>query len=83
MGKKTITITATMEERWVGHFCSMLKYMEDMGELGHSCAVGFYSDGGGDFRPKFDFDTEYAKQYGKRRYEVANMPELEVIFDAG
>ena len=83
MSKKTITFTATMEERWVDHFCSMLKYMEDMGKIGHSSIVGFYADGDGDFRPKFDFDTAYELKHGRRRYEGANLPELEIMFDAG
>lgn len=83
MSKKTITITATMEERWVDYFCSMLECMEGMGNIGHSCAIGFYADGDGDFRPKFNFDTEYTKQHGRRRYEGTKLPDLEIIFDAG
>ena len=31
----------------------MLKYMEQLGGLGGSRKVSFYSDGDGDFRPKF------------------------------
>ena len=55
-----ITIKAKMNERWVNDFLSMLKYMESCGNMGHSAVVGFYSDGDGDFRPKFEFDREYS-----------------------
>lgn len=85
----TLKITATMNERWVNDFCSMLKYMESCGNIGHSAIVGFYSDGDGDFRPKFEFDREYDKQHGFWEHELCkenperHLPELEVIFDAG
>ena len=74
----TIKIEATMSERWVDHFCSMLKYLESNGKLGHSCIVGFYSDGDGDFRPEFKFDCEYKVQEG-----IRDIGEMEVMFDAG
>lgn len=77
--KVTLNIKATMDKRWVDHFCSMLAYMEHCGNIGHSAIVGFYSDGDGDFRPKFEFDREYEKQDGYRE----KLPDLEVIFDAG
>ncbi len=63
----TFTITCTMRERWVPHFLGMLKYMEQLGGLGGSRKVTFYSDGDGNFRPKFSLDgipikeTEYAE----------------------
>lgn len=49
----TFTIECTMNERWANQFISMLKYMENLGELGGSRTVSLYSDGDGDFRPKF------------------------------
>ncbi len=49
-------IKVTMKRRWIPHFLSMLKYMEQLGGLGGSRKVTFYSDGDGDFRPKFEFD---------------------------
>lgn len=55
----TFNIKVTMNERWVNDFCSMLKYMEYCGDIGHSSIIGFYSDGDGDFRPKFEIDTNY------------------------
>jgi hypothetical protein len=49
----TFTLECTMKERWVPHFLSMLAYMEQLGGLGCSRKVALYSDGDGDFRPKF------------------------------
>ena len=75
----TFNIKVTMNERWINDFCSMLKYMEYCGDIGHSSIVGFYSDGDGDFRPKFEIDTNYEETKGYNN----NLPKLEVIFDAG
>lgn len=84
MGKEvTFNIEVTMNERWVNDFCSMLKWMESCGNLGHSSIVGFYSDGDGDFRPNFIFDREYQATYGYRKKDGKTLPDLEVIFDAG
>ena len=80
----TINIKATMSERWVNDFCSMLNWMESCGNLGHSSIVGFYADGDGDFRPKFEFDCEYEKTEGFwNKDQERELPELEVLFDAG
>ena len=54
----TFTITCTMKERWVNHFFSMLKYMEQLGDMGSSRKVSLYVDGDGDFRPEFTFSRE-------------------------
>lgn len=75
----TFNIKVTMNERWVNDFCSMLKYMEYCGDIGHSSIIGFYSDGDGDFRPKFEIDTNYEETKGYNN----NLPKLEIIFDAG
>ena len=48
-------IEVDMPDRWVPHFLGMLKYMEQLGSLGSSRHVGFFSDGDGDFRPKFQW----------------------------
>lgn len=45
-----------MKDRWVPHFLAMLKYMEQLGGMGSSRKVALYSDGDGDFRPKFKWD---------------------------
>lgn len=78
MADKTFTIEVTMKERWVDNFCSMLKYMERCGNIGHSTVVGFYSDGDGDFRPQFKINTEFNKVDGLKKEYVP-----EVLFDAG
>ena len=63
----TFTIKCDMEQRWVPYFLGMLQYMEQLGGLGGSRKVTFYSDGDGDFRPKFSVDdipikeTEYTE----------------------
>ena len=80
----TFTITATMDKRWMNTFCSMLKYMEHCGDIGHSSSITFYSDGDGDFRPKFNIDCPFESngfifdsENGQRI--VSNS---EVLFDA-
>ena len=47
--KVTFTIECEMNKRWVPHFLGMLKYMQQLGGLGGSRKVSFYSDGDGDF----------------------------------
>ena len=47
------TIECEMGQRWIPHFLAMLKYMQQLGNLGGSRIVSIYSDGDGDFRPKF------------------------------
>ena len=79
----TFNIKVTIKERWINDFCSMLKQMESCGEIGHSSIIGFYSDGDGDFRPKFEFDREFEKTKGYWRKDGADLPALEVIYDAG
>ena len=54
----TFTIECTMRERWVPYFLSMLAYMEELGNLGSSRKVALYSDGDGDFRPKFEITVD-------------------------
>ena len=84
MANKTFNIEVTMNERWIDDFCSMLKWMESCGNLGHSSIVGFFSDGDGDFHPKFKINTKFNKTEGYwRKDHKENMPDLEVIYDAG
>jgi len=82
MAKKTFNINVEMEERWVDDFCSMLYWMQSCGNLGHSSLIGFYSDGDGDFRPRFDIGTEYELKDGFRKDEINNC-RIEVLYDAG
>ena len=96
MAKKEFSIRVSMEERWVPYFQSFLKYMEGMGDLGHSALVGFYADGDGDFHPKFEFEIPIEKVDGFSKksliehhkddyYKIETSPSLvpEIIFDAG
>lgn len=63
---KKFTIEVQMEERWVDYFMSMLNRMEHLGNLGASRTVSIYSDGDGDFRPKFITDLAWRDvKYGK------------------
>ena len=54
---KKFTIECEMKERWIPHFLGMLKKMEQLGGMGASRPVGIYSDGDGDFHPKFKWDS--------------------------
>lgn len=54
--KITFTIKCTMNARWATQFLGMLKCMQKLGSMGSSRMVEFYSDGDGDFRPKFEWD---------------------------
>ncbi len=76
--ERTFHITVTMRNRWIPSFLGMLKYMEQLGGLGGSRLVSLYSDGDGDFQPKFEFigvdDVEPATQItddnGNRIYDA-------------
>lgn len=81
MVNRTFNIKVTMNERWVDDFCSMLKWMENCGNIGHSSLVGFYADGDGDFRPGFEIDTEYHQKEGIDKKDIIKIPEI--MFDAG
>lgn len=59
MTMKTFNITATMEEKHVDRFCSMLKYMENFDDASERQLVGFSCGGNRDFHPKFNIDTEF------------------------
>ena len=56
---KKLVIKAEMSERWIPYFFSMLKYMEYLGNIGSSRMVSLFSDGDGDFNPKFEFDIDF------------------------
>ena len=56
---KEFTIKCKMNERWIPHFLGMLKSMERLGGLGGSRWVRFYSDGDGDYRPKFKWNLTF------------------------
>jgi hypothetical protein len=52
------TIEVEMKDRWVPHFLGMLRYMQNLGNLGGSRMVSFYADGDGDFQPKFTWNED-------------------------
>ncbi len=92
--EKNFNINVTMEERWVPYFLNFLEYMESFGQAGHSGQLGFYSDGDGDFCPKFSFDILYDKSNlhiiqkkeiieRKKLYNNPNYGIPEYLFDAG
>ena len=58
----------------------MLKKMENNGNLGHSEEVGIYSDGDGDFRPKFKIETDFEK-VAPIRFDEVNISRS--FYDAG
>ena len=75
---KKFTIEVEMDERWVDDFCSMLSQMEYLGNIGSSRTVGLYSDGDGDFRPKFKINANFTK------VEPSKIRSIETIqYDAG
>ena len=82
MKEVEFNIKVKMSERWVNDFCSMLYWMQSCGNLGHSSVVGFYADGDGDFRPKFEFDNEFMITKGQWATDQ-ELPKPEVLFDAG
>lgn len=85
-GYTRINIQAEMKDRWVNTFLSFLKCLEYNGNLGHTGVVGIMSDGDGDFRPKFKFDTEYKHEPGVWEHDLEEKAfrpgTLEVLFDA-
>lgn len=76
MDRVKLNITVELQERWVPHFLGLLKRMQVLGQMGSSEIVRFFSDGDGDFRPTFtwDSDVEPARPHQTEHGEV---------FDAG
>jgi len=71
-------IKCKMRSRWVPHFLAMLKYMQQLGSLGGSRIVSLYSDGDGDFRPKFQWDESLPSDVKPSNDDGGNK-----TFDAG
>lgn len=78
MENRKFIIECEVPERWVDYFCSFLKHLERNGNIGHSALVGFYADGDGDFRPKFNIQTKYEKTNTKKTDKIP-----EALYDAG
>ena len=75
--EQEFTIKCKMRKRWVPHFYAMLKQMERYGSLGCSRNLSFYSDGDGDFRPKFDIDIDVEEAEPRHNVDGA------CFYDAG
>lgn len=73
----TFTITCTMRKRWAPQLVSMLKQMEYLGNIGSSRRVTILADGDGDFRPRFEADTDFQK------VEPAREHNGDTYYDAG
>ena len=50
-----------MTIKWVPYFLGMLKRMQYLGAIGSSRLIRFYSDGDGNFRPRFEWDSDLPK----------------------
>ena len=80
--ERKFTIHCKMEERWIASFIKMLALMERYGSIGHSEYVGLYSDGDGDFRPKFEYD-ETLSFIGDNPIVIKNPSGQMTMYDAG
>jgi hypothetical protein len=75
---KKFTISCEMSERWIPQFLGMLKMMQTLGGLGGSRIVKFYSDGDGDYQPKFEWDKDLPKPA-----QAIDKSNDEYLYDAG
>ena len=74
-------LECTMKKRWVPHFLGMVYAMEVLGDIVSSRKVTLYSDGDGDFRPKFKID-----HLGLENFSIAKPIENKngnLLYDAG
>lgn len=78
-----LTINVEMEDRWVPHFLSMLKEMEFNGKVGRSRLIAFYSDGDGDFHPKFEFSCPFEQVDKVKLDKEFAWKYLNDFYDAG
>lgn len=80
-------IECEMRTRWVPHFLGMLKMMQYLGNIGSSRNLTFYSDGDGDFRPKFTWDESLPKEADPLNYNQEDkkkgVPSKGYTYDAG
>ena len=80
--EKEFTIHCKMKDRWVATFIKMLKSMEYCGNIGHSEYVGLFSDGDGDFQPKFTFEKSL-EDIGDKPINIKNPSGQMTMYDAG
>lgn len=87
----TVNLKITVRKRWLPHMLGMFYRMQQLGSIGSSRMIGFYADGDGDFRPRFEIDGEaIADPVYKTRVEVptraagdASAQKVTEWFDAG
>lgn len=87
----TVNLKITVRKRWLPHLLGFFHRMESLGSMGSSRMIGFYADGDGDFRPKFEVNGEAIETpVYKTRVEVpiraagdASSQKLTEWFDAG
>ena len=80
--EREFTVHCKMNERWIASFIKMLKSMEHCGSIGHSEFVGLYSDGDGDYQPKFSFD-KVLEVTGDKPKIIKNPSGQMTMYDAG
>lgn len=80
---KTFSIDIQMSEEWIDPFLSMLKEMEFNGKVGRSRLIAFYSDGDGNFRPKFQFSCPFEQVEKKKVNKEYLSKHLDDFYDAG
>ena len=76
------TINVKIQKRWVPCFLSMLKLMEHYGKIGASRRIAFYSDGDGNFQPKFTWPKILGYQFSPTKNDngdISLMPDRNVI----
>lgn len=72
------SVECSMNKRWVSNFLGVLKSMQYLGSIGGSRRVTIYSDGDGDFRPKFLWPDDLPEPAEPIKNENGN-----VTYDAG
>ena len=55
--EKEIKIKMKLEEECIPTFIAFLEELEYNGNIGHSEIIGIFSDGDGNFRPKFEIKS--------------------------
>lgn len=80
---RKLTIEVEMRARWVPYFVDMLTIMEYLGNVGSSRAITFYSDGDGDFRPKFKIDGKPVDTKNIKTEEILKDHKINYLIDAG
>lgn len=82
-----INVTIKVRKRWVPELLGLFHRMQNLGATGSSRMIGFYADGGGDFRPEFEVNGHPIKAHDQINGRVAVPTEgpytVKEFFDAG